>query len=61
MSNAFFDGPILNSPYEYPARHWELDADDGRIQVKIKGVNVFKPQTGEVESGERRPRTNCGS
>jgi type III restriction enzyme len=22
---AFFDKPILNSPYEYPARHWELD------------------------------------
>ncbi|HUQ47255.1 MAG TPA: DEAD/DEAH box helicase family protein [Gemmatimonadaceae bacterium] len=21
----FFDKPILNSPYEYPARHWELD------------------------------------
>ncbi len=25
MSNAFFDHPILNSPYERPARHWELD------------------------------------
>lgn len=25
MSNAFFEHPILNSPYEYPARHWELD------------------------------------
>ena len=22
----FFEKPILNSPYEYPARHWELDA-----------------------------------
>ena len=21
----FFDHPILNSPYEYPSRHWELD------------------------------------
>jgi type III restriction enzyme len=21
----FFDHPILNSPYEYPRRHWELD------------------------------------
>jgi type III restriction enzyme len=26
MSNPFFDHPILNSPYEYPNRHWELDA-----------------------------------
>lgn len=25
MSSAFFERPILNSPYEYPARHWELD------------------------------------
>lgn len=26
MSNSFFEHPILNSPYDYPARHWELDA-----------------------------------
>jgi type III restriction enzyme len=26
MSNPFFDRPILNSPYECPRRHWELDA-----------------------------------
>ncbi len=25
MNNPFFDQPILNSPYNYPARHWELD------------------------------------
>lgn len=25
MSNPFFDHPILNSPYERPLRHWELD------------------------------------
>ncbi|RMH24448.1 MAG: restriction endonuclease [Planctomycetota bacterium] len=25
MSDQFFDQPILNSPYELPARHWELD------------------------------------
>ena len=25
MSNAFFEKPILNSPYERPQRHWELD------------------------------------
>lgn len=27
MSNAFFERPILNSPYEDPARHWELGPD----------------------------------
>ncbi|RYF48135.1 MAG: restriction endonuclease, partial [Cytophagaceae bacterium] len=25
MSNQFFEKPILNSPYKYPDRHWELD------------------------------------
>ena len=25
MDNRFFEKPILNSPYEYPGRHWELD------------------------------------
>lgn len=25
MSNLFFEKPILNSPYEIPTRHWELD------------------------------------
>ena len=25
MENRFFEKPILNSPYEYPVRHWELD------------------------------------
>src|SRR5688572_13501244 len=25
MSDAFFARPILNAPYEYPRRHWELD------------------------------------
>ncbi len=27
MADHFFDRPILNSPYLYPSRHWELDAD----------------------------------
>lgn len=26
MSNPFFERPILNSPYECPGRHWELDS-----------------------------------
>jgi len=34
MSNPFFDHPILYSPYEYPARHWELD-DDGQPTQRI--------------------------
>jgi len=34
MSNPFFDHPILNSPYQPPRRHWELD-DDGQPTQKI--------------------------
>ena len=25
MAEPFFEQPILNSPYVYPSRHWELD------------------------------------
>lgn len=36
MSNAFFDHPILNSPYAYPLRHWELDEDGQPTQQIIE-------------------------
>jgi type III restriction enzyme len=35
MSNPFFEKPILNSPYHYPARHWELDASGQPTQQII--------------------------
>ena len=34
MTDPFFEHPILNSPYEYPAQHWELD-EDGQPTQKI--------------------------
>lgn len=34
MQDEFFSHPILNSPYEYPARHWELD-ESGQPTQKI--------------------------
>lgn len=34
MPNHFYEHPILNSPYTYPKRHWELDAD-GQPTQKI--------------------------
>jgi type III restriction enzyme len=36
MSNPFFDHPILNSPYECPTRHWELDASGQPTQQIIE-------------------------
>ena len=34
MDNLFFEKPILNSPYDYPSRHWELD-EQGQPTQKI--------------------------
>ncbi len=34
MDNRFFEHPILNSPYEYPSWHWELD-DQGQPTQRI--------------------------
>src|SRR6266508_703994 len=36
MDNPFFDHPILNSPYEYPIRHWELDSQGQPTQQIIE-------------------------
>lgn len=36
MDNRFFEQPILNSPYEYPSRHWELDATGQPTQQIIE-------------------------
>jgi type III restriction enzyme len=36
-SNPFFDHPILNSPYAYPVKHWELDKDGQPTQKVAEG------------------------
>jgi type III restriction enzyme len=36
MENGFFERPILNSPYEYPQRHWELDSQGQPTQRIIE-------------------------
>jgi type III restriction enzyme len=46
MSDRFFNQPILNSPYEYPARHWELDEDGQPTQQIIeyrRGARFITP------------------
>ncbi|MBN7763535.1 hypothetical protein JYP52_20555 [Nitratireductor aquibiodomus] len=35
MGEVFFKSPILNSPYEVPGRHWELDANGQPTNVRI--------------------------
>lgn len=36
MDNQFFEKPVLNSPYDYPRRHWELDAQGQPTQQIIE-------------------------
>lgn len=46
MSNPFFDHPILNPPYEYPTRHWELDETGQPTQQIIesrRGAKFISP------------------
>ncbi len=46
MKNAFFNKPILNSPYNYPTRHWELDEEGQptqRIINKRRGAKFITP------------------
>jgi type III restriction enzyme len=51
MESGFFDRPILNSPYEYPARHWELDP-----QGQPTGRIVEAPRTVELITPRPRPK-----
>ena len=66
MARNFFEHPIINSPYEYPSMHWELD-NDGQPTNKIidrrrraefvtpvpkpKGRKSQKSATVEIEFG----------
>ena len=55
----FFEAPILNSPYEYPSRHWELD-DDGqpthRIIASRRGAEFVTPIPKPRRRGGRQAR-----
>ena len=56
MSQAFFERPILNSPYKYPGRHWKLDdhglptdeiVESRRVAEFISPVPAPKAQAGK--------------
>ncbi len=42
MDNRFFTHPILNSPYAYPAQHWELDDKGQPTQQSIASRRIAK-------------------
>ena len=56
MDNRFFDQPILNSPYEYPGQHWELD-DQGQPTQQI----IESRRRAEFITPIPKPRKRKGS
>ncbi len=56
VGNPFFEHPILNSPYEYPGRHWELDKDGQPTQEIIE-----KRRRAEFITPIPKPRKRKGS
>jgi type III restriction enzyme len=56
MSNQFFEHPILNSPYAYPLRHWELDAS-GQPTQQI----LARRRTAEFITPIPKPRKQKGA
>jgi hypothetical protein len=36
MANPFFEHPILNSPYQCPQKHWELDSQGQPTQQIVE-------------------------
>jgi len=56
MENRFFEKPVINSPYEYPMQHWELD-DQGQPTQKI----VQHRRRAEFITPIPKPRKRKGS
>ena len=56
---SFFEQPILNSPYEYPCRHWELDQDrqptDRPIEIRREASFITPvPKPRKRRRGQRQ-------
>jgi len=56
MDNPFFEHPVLNSPYKYPLRYWELD-DQGQPTQKI----IERRRRAEFITPIPKPRKRKGS
>jgi len=55
LNNEFFERPILNSPYEYPARHWQLDS-----QGQPTGALIETRRSAEFITPIPKPRKQRG-
>jgi hypothetical protein len=45
MAHPFFEKPILNSPYDYPSQHWELDESGQPTQKMIEAWESLSSDT----------------
>ena len=54
MENQFFTQPILNSPYDYPGQHWELDEQGQPTHRKKAGRRPAEFRTPIPEPKRRR-------
>ncbi len=61
MDNQFFEKPIINSPYEYPTRHWELDEQGQPTQRIIRNrrsaefiTPIPKPRKSKRATGQQQ-------
>ena len=52
MTATFAEQPIPNSPYGYPGRHWQLENGVPTDRIKVNGVDIFDPSTGQVRSDD---------
>ena len=58
MTDAFFEKPILNSPYEYPSKHWELDETGqptNQLIEQRRGAKFISP----IPKPKRRSRATA--
>ena len=61
MNNQFFEHPVLNSPYEYPSQHWELDEGGQPTQQIIDNrrraefiTPIPKPRKRKVDAAQQQ-------
>jgi type III restriction enzyme len=61
INNPFFEHPVLNSPYEYPSRYWELDDQGQPTQKTIESrrpaefiTPIPKPRKRKGKAGDQQ-------
>jgi type III restriction enzyme len=67
MSNLFFEKPILNSPYDYPNQHWELDETGQPTQKVIEArrqaefiTPIPKPKKRKAKDKDKQAELDMG-